>query len=176
MGVRRQCTLWAPVAALHAATCPFDRPLPRAVLDELSSLSCQPRRLPVIADGRCSVASVLLACRMIDDAHINEQGRQTIDAERRRLGRSMMDRWTEADWIRRVPMHIRGAYTTYDETDPAGTRRHSSHKALHQLLTEKAPTGWLDHAVFYLAKCRVRDWSIHHPHSGQRQVVLRADR
>ena len=130
---------------------PVDRPLPRAVLDELPSLSHQPRRLPVIADGRCSVASVLLACGMIDDAHINEHGRQTIDAERRRLGRSMMDRWTEADWIRRVPMHIRGAYTTYDETDPAGTRRHSSHKALHQLLTEKAPTEWLDHAMFYLA-------------------------
>ena len=130
---------------------PVDRPLPRAVLDELLSLSRQPRRLPVIADGRCSVASVLLARGMIDDAHINERGRQTIDAERRRLGRSMMDRWTEADWIRRVPMHIRGAYTTYDQTDPAGTRRHSSHKALHHLLTEKAPTEWLDHAVFYLA-------------------------
>ena len=130
---------------------PVDRPLPRAVLDELPSLSHQPRRLPVIADGRCSVASVLLACGMIEDAHINERGRQTIDAERRRLGRSMMDKWTEADWIRRVPMHLRGAYTAYDKTDPAGTRRHSSHKALHQLLTEKPPTEWLDHAVFYLA-------------------------
>ena len=68
-----------------------------AVLDELPSLSHQPRRLPVIADGRCSVASVLLACRMIDDAHINKRGEQTIDTERRRLGRAMVDKWTEAD-------------------------------------------------------------------------------
>ena len=64
---------------------PINRRLPKAVLDELPSLSHQPRRLSVIADGRCSVASVLLACRMIDDAHINKRGEQTIDAERRRL-------------------------------------------------------------------------------------------
>ena len=131
---------------------PISQQLPKAVLDELPSLSHQPRRLPVIADGRCSVASALLACRMIDDAHINEQGKQTIDAERRRLGRAMVDKWTEADWIRRVPIHVRGAHMPYvNEKDKTDDRRHSSHKRYHQLLTAEEPTTWLDYGVLYLA-------------------------
>ena len=44
---------------------PMKRQLPKAVLDELPSLSHQPRRLPVIADGRCSVA--VCSSRMRDD-------------------------------------------------------------------------------------------------------------
>ena len=91
--------------------------LPKAVLNELPSLSHQPRRLPVIADGRCSVASVLLARRVINDAHMNKQGRQAIDAERRRLGSVIVDKWTVADWVRRVPIHVRGAHMPYDGTD-----------------------------------------------------------
>ena len=131
---------------------PVRRQLPKAVLAELSPLSHQPRRLPVIADGRCSVASVLLACKMIDDAHINEPGRQTIDAERRRLGKVMVDKWTEADWIRRVPIHVRGAHMPFvNPADKTDNRRHQSHKRYHQLLTVAPPTTWLDHAVFYLA-------------------------
>ena len=130
---------------------PVDRPLPSAVLDQLPTLLHQPRRLPVIADGRCSVASVLLARGVIPDSHITEQGRQTIDAARRQLGRAMVDKWTEADWVRRVPIHVRGAHMPYDQSDPAGTRRQSSRKLYHHLLTEEAPTKWLDDAVFYLA-------------------------
>ena len=131
---------------------PTSRQLPKAVLDELPSLSHQPRRLPVIADGRCSVASVLLASRMIDDAHINERGRQTIDAEKRRLGMAMVEKWTEADWIRRVPIHVRGAHMPFvSTTDKTDLRRHPSHKRYHQLLTAEAPTTWLDYGVLYLA-------------------------
>jgi hypothetical protein len=130
---------------------PANRRLPSALLDQLPSLSHQPRRLPTIADGRCSVAAVLLACGKIKDAHINKQGRQTIDAERRRLGRVMVGKWGEAEWIRRVPIHVRGAHMPYDNTDPSGIRRLSSHKLYHQLLTERAPTEWLDHGVFHLA-------------------------
>jgi hypothetical protein len=137
--------------AQAATDMPANRRLPSALLDQLPSLSHQPRRLPVIADGRCSVAAVLLACGKIKDAHSNKQGRQTIDAERRRLGRVMVDKWGEAEWIRRVPIHVRGAHMPYDTTDPAGIRRLSSHKLYHQLLTERAPTEWLDHGVFYLA-------------------------
>ena len=89
---------------------------------------------------------------MIDDAHINEQGRQTIDAERRRLGRAMVDKWTEADWIRRVPIHVRGAHMPFvSTTAKTDLRRHASHKRYHQLLTEEAPTTWLDYGVLYLA-------------------------
>ena len=130
---------------------PANRRLPSALLDQLPSLSHQPRRLPTIADGRCSVAAVLLACGKIKDAHTNKQGRQTIDAERRRLGRVMVGKWGEAEWIRRVPIHVRGAHMPYDNTDPCGICRLSSHKLYHQLLTERAPTEWLDHGVFCLA-------------------------
>ena len=131
---------------------PINRQLPKAVLDELPSLSHRPRRLPVLADGRCSVASVLLACGMIEDAHINEQGRQTIDAERRRLGNAMVDKWTETDWIRRVPIHVRGAHMPFiNTTDKTDLRRHRSHQRYHQLLTEAPPTTWLDYGVLYLA-------------------------
>ena len=76
-------------AAVGSVT--VDRPLPPAVHDQLPSLLHQPRRLAVIADGHCSVASVLLARGVIPDVHITEQGRQTIDAERRQLGRAMVD-------------------------------------------------------------------------------------
>ena len=123
------------------------------MLDELPALLHQPCRLHVIADGRCSVASILLACGMIDDVHINERGRQTIDAERRRLGRAMVDKWTAADWIRRVPIHVRGAHMPYiDVKSKTDHRRHSSYKLYHELLTQLPPTTWLDHGVFYLAR------------------------
>ena len=137
---------------VDASGVPVRRQLPKALLAELSALSHQPRRLPVIAHGRCSVAPVLLACKMIDDAHINERGRQTIDAELRRLGKVMVDKWTEADWIRRVPTHVRGAHMPFvNPTDKTNNRRHQSHKRYHQLLTVAPPTTWLDHAVVYLA-------------------------
>ena len=126
--------------AQAATGVPTNRRLQSALLDQLPSLSHQARRLPTIADGRCSVAAVLLACGKIKDTHNNKQGRQTIDAERRRLGRAMVNRWGEAGWIRRVPIHIRGAHMPYDKTDPAGIRRLSSHKLYYQLLTERAPT------------------------------------
>ena len=131
---------------------PVNRRLPQAVLNQLPSLSHRPWRLPVIAHGRCSVASVLLAIRFILDAHINDRGRRTIDRARRGLGRVLVDKWTEAEWIRRVPIDVRAAHKPYvNNTDPTDVRRHSSYKIYHQLLTEAAPTTWLDHAVFYLA-------------------------
>lgn len=101
------------------------------LLDQLPSLSHQPRRVSTIADRRCSVASVLLAFGKIKDAHINKQGKHTIDAERQRLGQVLLDKWGEAEWIRRVPIHVRGAHMPYDTTDPAGVRRLSSHKLYH---------------------------------------------
>ena len=101
---------------------PVNRPLPSAVLDQLPTLSHQPRRLPVIVDGRCSVASVLLARGVIPDAHITEQGRKTIDAARRQLGRAMVGKWSEADCVRRVPIQVRDAHMPFNQTDPAGTQ------------------------------------------------------
>ena len=131
---------------VHAAA---DRPLPLAVLQHLPSLSYEPRRLPVIADGRCSVASVLLARGVIADEHATDVGRWVIDAERRCLGQSMADRWTVADWVRRVPIVLRGGNKPIDATEPSGVRH--SYEVYRELLTEKPPTRWLDHCVFYLA-------------------------
>ena len=99
---------------------PARQRLPAALLAHLPSLSHQPRRLATIADGRCSVASVLLARGVIQDAHCNKQGRQAIDAERRRLGRVLRDEWGAAEWVRRVPVHVRGAHMPHDTSDPRG--------------------------------------------------------
>ena len=126
--------------------------LPKVLLDELAPLSLQPRRLPVIADGRCSVASVLLARDIIPDDHITDVGRHIIDAERRRLGSVMVDKWGEKEWIRQVPIHVRGAHMPFINTrDKADNRRHRSFTLFHQLIAKKKPTEWLDHAIFYLA-------------------------
>ena len=80
--------------------------LPSQVLTFLHALPHTPRPLPVIADGRCSVASILLARGVIPDAHSTEDDKRVIDAERRRLGRSMQDKWTEREWVRQVPVDL----------------------------------------------------------------------
>ena len=131
------------------ADVPVDRRVPKAVLDQLSSLPYQPRRVPVIGDGRCSVASVLLARGVIPDNHCTDRGRQLIDRERRRLGQSLADKWTEAEWVERVPVHLR---RDRQECDPSGGKQlRRSYSIYRQLLTEKGPTTWLGHSVFYLA-------------------------
>ena len=128
---------------------PVECQLPSAVLDQLPSLSSEPRRLPVIGDGRCAVASVLLARRVIPDFHNTVQGREAIDTERRRLGQSLSDKWTEAEWIRRVPTHLRRDRQECDPVNGSQVRR--SYSVYQQLLTEGRPTEWLDHSVLYLA-------------------------
>ena len=127
-----------------------NRALPWALLACLQPLACSPNVLPVIADGRCSVASVLLARGVIDDFHNTPQGRQTIDAERRRLGETMLAKWSEREWIERVPVHLRAAH--FDRPGlQSSTRERRSYTLYHELLTTKRATMWLDHCVFYLA-------------------------
>ena len=138
--------------AKRAGSGPANRQLPQAVLNEVPSLSQQLRRVPTIGEGRCSVAAVLLACGLIHDEHTNTRGRQAIDAARRRLGRSMEEWWTEQDWIRCVPVHMRGFHTSAVSTaDGSDAPSQSSYKAYSHLLTEGKPTEWLDYGVFYLA-------------------------
>ena len=128
---------------------PVERQLPSAVLGQLPSLSSEPRRLPVIGDGRCSVASVLLARGVIPDFHNTAEGRLAIDTERQRLGRSLSDKWTEAEWIRRVPFHLR---RDRQECGPVGGKQvRRSYSVYAQHLSHGKPTEWLDHAVLYLA-------------------------
>lgn len=125
------------------------RPLPSDVLASLPSLSCQPHRIAVIADGRCAVASVLLARRVIPDSHNTARDRRTIDAARRRLGRSLADKWTEAEWIKQVPLHLRRDRSECGPRDGQQLRR--SYSVYGQLLSKGRVTEWLDHSVFYLA-------------------------
>ena len=72
---------------------------------EVSDLLCDLQhadrlyRLKVIADGRCSVAAVLLALRLLQNEHVDSKSRLTIDAHRRQLGQSMLDTWTEEGWV-----------------------------------------------------------------------------
>ena len=81
--------------------------------------------------------------------HNTVQGRRTIDTERRRLGQSLSDKWTEAEWIRQVPLHLR---LDRQECGPVnGNQVRRSYSVYHQLLTEGRPTEWLDHSVLYLA-------------------------
>ena len=138
-------------SAPTVAVATVDRPLPSAVLRHLPHLSHQPRRLPVIADGRCSVASFLLAFGQLPDAHDTENGKRAIDRERRWLGQCMEDTWTEADWVRRVPLHLRGAHMPYDTTDLTGNRRQRSYDVYRRLLREGPVIEWLDPCVLYLA-------------------------
>ena len=82
--------------------------LPSQVLSFLRDLPHTPHPLPVITDGRCSVASVLLALRVIPDTHTTDEGKRVIDEQRRRLGQSMLDKWTEREWVQQVPVSLRG--------------------------------------------------------------------
>ena len=118
--------------------------LPSPVLLQLRALPHTPRIVPVIADGRCSVESTLLARGAIPDAHRTKRHKRVIDAGRRRLGQF----WTEREWIQRVPVHLRGGNRRPDATD--ATLRRSYH-VYQRLLTADPPTAWLDHCVFYLA-------------------------
>ena len=128
---------------------PVGHALPQAVLDQLPLLSHQPRRLPVIADGRCAVASVLLARGVIPDSHNTRDAKRTIDSARRRLGMSLATKWTEADWIRRVPLHLR---RDRQECGPSnGKQPRRSYSVYQQLLSRGKATEWLDHAVFHVA-------------------------
>ena len=95
------------------------------------------------------MASVLLARGVIPDFHNTVQGRRAIDIERRRLGQSLSDKWTEAEWIRQVPLHLR---RDRQECGPVnGNQVRRSYSVYHQLLIEGLPTEWLDHSVLYLA-------------------------
>ena len=96
--------------------------LPSQVLSFLRALPHTPHPLPVITDGRCSVASVLLALRVIPDAHTTNEGRRVIDEQRRRLGQSMLDKWTEREWVKQVPVSLRGGARRVDALDGPGRR------------------------------------------------------
>ena len=118
------------------------------VLSFLRALPHTPHPLPVITDGRCSVASVLLALRTIPDAHTTNEGTRVIDEQRRRLGQSMLDKWTEREWVQQVPVDLRGGARRVDALDGPGRRSYWVHQ---QLLAEGPATAWLDHCVLYVA-------------------------
>ena len=122
--------------------------LPSQVLSFLRDLPYTPHQLPVIADGRCSVASVLLALRVIPDTHTTDEGKRVIDEQRRRLGQSMLDKWTEREWVQQVPVSLRGGARRVDALDGPGRRSYWVHQ---QLLAEGPATAWLDHCVLYAA-------------------------
>jgi hypothetical protein len=102
----------------------------------------------VIADGRCPVASILLALGSLPDDHCNDKGRNAIDQARRALGHSMTTGWTEQEWVDTVPIELRGANIQWAKGRSQVTQ--SSFRHYHQLLTQAGPTTWLDHCVFYL--------------------------
>jgi len=102
-------------------------------------------QMEVIADGRCSVASILLALKLIPTRHVNNKERATIDAARVDIGRSM-DQWTEDQWISEVPVSLR-----MSASKELGRVSGSSFANYRQLLTFASPTTWLDHSIFYLA-------------------------
>jgi hypothetical protein len=118
------------------------------VLSFLRALPHTPHPLPVISDGRCSVASVLLALRAIPDAHTTDEGKRVIDEQRRRLGQSMLDKWTEREWVQQVPVSLRGGARRVDTLDGPGRRSYWVHQ---QLLAEGPADAWLDHCVLYVA-------------------------
>ena len=122
--------------------------LPSQVLSFLRALPHTPHPLPVISDGRCSVASVLLALRAIPNAHTTNEGRRVIDEQRRRLGQSMLDKWTERGWVQQVPVSLRGGARRVDALDGRARRSYWVHQ---QLLAEGPADAWLDHCVLYAA-------------------------
>ena len=122
--------------------------LPVQVLSCLSALPHTPHPLCVIADGRCSVASILLALGAIPDEHSSEADKRVIDAKRRRLGEALRDKWTEREWVQQVPVDLRGGAR---RPDAAAGHARRSYAVLQQLLLHGPATAWLDHCVLYVA-------------------------
>ena len=58
--------------------------------------------------------------------------------------------WSEEAWLQLVPNDLRAANIVQRNGEIVQT----SHSMYHQLLTEKHPTEWLDHCVFYLASVK----------------------
>ena len=103
--------------------------------------------LKVIADGRCSVAAVLLALSLLDDNHFDTAAKDKIDQARRLLGRDMTKSWKNHEWIRQVPSALR----MHHIREQNGKVVQSSFDSIRLLLEEAPPTTWLDHTVFYIA-------------------------
>ena len=127
--------------------------VPYDISDLLRALTA--KVMTVIADGRCSVASVLLALSIIPQDHNNLVGKRIIDDARRALGHSMQTLWSsEREWINEVPVELRIPNARLGK-DPANKADNilvqSSFSALQALLTQDSPTKWLDHTAFYLA-------------------------
>jgi hypothetical protein len=136
-----------------ASGVPVDLPLDESVLARLPLSLSLPATPPT---GHCrwpKLGSRCPSCTRSDpDSHNTDNGRWVIDAERRGLGRSIVEEWTEADWVRRVPIHVRGAHMPYvTDSGRADTRRRSSRQRVHHQLTVEPPTTWLDYAVFRVA-------------------------
>jgi hypothetical protein len=112
-------------------------------------------RLNVLGGGRCSVAALLLATGFVPDQHSSEEIRERIDNHRRDIGESMKRDWTEEAWIQEVPIELRGAHTKWHHIE--GTPNsvsailRTSFDEVHDLLTNRRATIFLDHTVFYLA-------------------------
>ena len=111
--------------------------------------------LKVIGDGRCSVASLLLALGFIPLDHYDAASKAVIDDGRRGLGHSMHRLWRgEREWVEEVPTEVRMANARVGEetaNKSLNTLVQSSYDRLYETLTVGPPTTWLDHAVFYLA-------------------------
>ena len=128
-------------------TPPHTRPLHAEVAVLFADLDQTLHRRKVIGDGRCSVASVLLALNIIQEQHEDDKSIQMIDNHRRELGQLMTSVWSEEAWVRMVPNELRGASIEWK----AGTMVRRSHEVYHKLLTQGNPKMWLDNCVFYLA-------------------------
>ena len=113
--------------------------------------------LKVIADGRCSVASVLLALGFIPLEHNTPEDICTIDQGRYALGSSLHSTlWKgEREWIEVVPVELRMPNAILKDVEGKRNRPvldQSSYYALPASLTnKKRATQWLDHSVHYLA-------------------------
>jgi hypothetical protein len=138
----------AAITTQSTALPPSAAPLHSHLLSLLPDLTHLPALLNVLGDGRCSVASALLALGIIADEHNNRLSKDTIDQVRRALGETMRTVWTEEQWIQLVPIELRGAHISLGKNGPAGDQ--SSYDSYYNLLTSSPPWTWLDHCVFYL--------------------------
>ena len=87
-------------AVIHSAPPAPARCLP---LDELAGLPHTPHALRTIGEGRCSVASVMLAMGKLPVTHFTDTYRKSIDTMRITLGMRLKTQWTAERWVREVP-------------------------------------------------------------------------
>ncbi|MDB5910672.1 MAG: uncharacterized protein JWP34_4786, partial [Massilia sp.] len=122
---------------------------------ELADLPHIPHRLHVTGQGRCPIASAMLACGFLADEHDDPASYRLIDQQRIRLGQSMLGPvWNEEAWVRAVPNDLRAGLIQrgWDEHLKQHVVERTSYHVYHALLTDaNKHLTWLDETVFYLA-------------------------